>query len=71
MKKSVYATEMWDTDTLLSCAGMYNVAKHIGEKTDCVVVLVGEGADEVCSSYDFNWFAPNGEELHAVAKQYV
>ena len=47
------------------------VCKHIGTKTDCKVVLVGEGPDEVCSSYLFNWYAPNGEELDNAAKEYV
>ena len=39
--------------------------------TDCRVVLVGEGPDEVCSSYLFNFYAPNGEKLHNTALEYV
>jgi asparagine synthase (glutamine-hydrolysing) len=35
------------------------------------VVLVGEGPDEVCSSYLFNWYAPSGEAMDRVAKQSV
>ena len=33
--------------------------------------MVGEGPDEVCSSYLFNWYAPNGEELDIAARDYV
>jgi asparagine synthase (glutamine-hydrolysing) len=33
--------------------------------------MVGEGPDEVCSSYLFNYYAPSGEALHNCAKEYV
>jgi asparagine synthase (glutamine-hydrolysing) len=33
--------------------------------------MVGEGPDEVCSSYLFNWYAPNGKALDVAAKDYV
>ena len=67
----IYATETWDTTTVRASTGQYMVCKHIGTKTDCKVVLVGEGPDEVCSSYLFNWYAPNGESLDDAAKEYV
>ena len=67
----IYATETWDTTTVRASVGQFMVCKHVGTKTDCKVVLVGEGPDEVCSSYLFNWYAPNGEELDKVAKEYV
>ena len=67
----VNATETWDTTTVRASVGQFMVCKHIGVKTDCKVVLVGEGPDEVCSSYLFNWYAPNGEELDKSAKEYV
>jgi asparagine synthase (glutamine-hydrolysing) len=63
--------ESWDTTTVRASVGQYLVCKHIGEKTDCKVVMVGEGPDEVCSSYLFNWYAPNGAELDFAAKEYV
>ena len=67
----VFATETWDTTTIRASVGQYMVCKYIGTKTDCRVVLVGEGPDEVCSSYLFNWYAPSGEELHQAALDYV
>ena len=63
--------ESWDTTTVRASVGQYLVSKFIGEKTDCKVVMVGEGPDEVCSSYLFNWYAPNGEALDKAAKSYV
>ena len=67
----IYATETWDTTTVRASTGQYVVCRHIGTKTDCKVVLVGEGPDEVCSSYLFNWYAPSGKALDEAAKEYV
>lgn len=63
--------ESWDTTTVRASVGQYLVSKYISENTDCKVVMVGEGPDEVCSSYLFNWYAPNGYELHQSAIDYV
>jgi asparagine synthase (glutamine-hydrolysing) len=63
--------ESWDTTTVRASVGQYLVSKHIGTQTDCKVLLVGEGPDEVCSSYLFNWYAPGGVALGESAKEYV
>jgi asparagine synthase (glutamine-hydrolysing) len=63
--------ESWDTTTVRASVGQYMVCKWIREHTDCKVVMVGEGPDEVCSSYLFNWYAPNGEALDESAREYV
>jgi asparagine synthase (glutamine-hydrolysing) len=63
--------ESWDTTTVRASVGQYLVCKHIGEQTDCKVVMVGEGPDEVCSSYLFNWYAPNGVAMDLAARDYV
>lgn len=63
--------ESWDTTSVRASVGQYIVSKWIGTNTDCKVVMVGEGPDEVCSSYLFNWYAPNGEELNTCAYEYV
>jgi asparagine synthase (glutamine-hydrolysing) len=63
--------ESWDTTTVRASVGQYLVSKYIGTQTDCKVVMVGEGPDEVCSSYLFNWYAPNGDALDKCAKDYV
>lgn len=67
----IKTTETWDTTTIRASVGQYLVCKYIGTNTDFKVVLVGEGPDEVCSSYLFNYNAPNGNELHETAKEYV
>ena len=63
--------ESWDTTSVRASVGQYIVSKWIGTHTDCKVVMVGEGPDEVCSSYLFNWYAPNGLELNKCAYSYV
>ena len=67
----IEAIESWDTTTVRASVGQFLVSKFIGTNTDCKVVLVGEGPDEVCSSYMFNWNAPSGKEMHAAAIKYV
>lgn len=71
IKDVIWKTETWDTTTIRASVGQYIVSKYIGTKTDAKVVFVGEGPDEVCSSYLFNWYAPNGKELHETALEYV
>ena len=71
IRNVIYATETWDTTTIRASVGQYMVSKYISENTDFKVVLVGEGPDEVCSSYLFNWYAPSGEDLDRCAREYV
>jgi asparagine synthase (glutamine-hydrolysing) len=67
----VRTIESWDTTTVRASVGQYLVSRWIGQNTDCNVVLVGEGPDEVCSSYLFNWYAPSKEALDQSARDYV
>ena len=67
----IWTIESWDTTSIRASVGQYLVSKYIGLNTDCKVVMVGEGPDEVCSSYLFNWYAPNGKALDQAAKDYV
>ncbi len=67
----VRTTATWDTTTIRASVGQYLVCKYISEHTDCKVVMVGEGPDEVCSSYLFNYYAPDAEALDDTAKEYV
>lgn len=63
--------ESWDTTSIRASVGQYLVCKWIGQNTDCKVIVVGEGPDEICSSYLFNWYCPNGMALDNCAKEYV
>jgi asparagine synthase (glutamine-hydrolysing) len=67
----IRTVESWDVTTIRASVGQYLVCKYIGTKTDARVVMVGEGPDEVCSSYLFNYYAPSGKVLHDCAKEYV
>jgi asparagine synthase (glutamine-hydrolysing) len=66
----IYTTETWDTTTIRASVGQYLVSKYISS-TDAKVIMVGEGPDEVCSSYLFNYYAPDGNSLHETAIEYV
>jgi asparagine synthase (glutamine-hydrolysing) len=67
----IWTTETWDTTTIRSAIGQYIVSKFISLNTDAKVLLVGEGIDEICSSYIFNWNAPSPNDLHTTAVEYV
>ncbi len=71
IKDVIRTTETWDITTIRASVGQYLVSKYISTHTDCKVVLVGEGPDEVCSSYLFNYYAPNSEELDKASREYV
>jgi asparagine synthase (glutamine-hydrolysing) len=60
-----------DITSIRASVGQYLVCKYIGQNTDSKVLLCGEGPDEVCSSYLFNWYAPDGDALDKCAKEYV
>jgi asparagine synthase (glutamine-hydrolysing) len=67
----IYTTETWDTTTIRASVGQYIVSKYISQNTDAKVLFVGEGPDEVCSSYLFNYYAPDTELIHTTAIEYV
>jgi asparagine synthase (glutamine-hydrolysing) len=67
----IYIIESWDVTTIRASVGQYIVSKYIQNNSNIKVVLVGEGPDEVCSSYLFNYYAPTGEDLHDTAIEYV
>lgn len=67
----IYTVETWDPTTIRASVGQYLVAKYISEHTNIKTILVGEGPDEVCSAYLYNWYAPNAEQLHFAAVESV
>jgi asparagine synthase (glutamine-hydrolysing) len=67
----IYTIETWDTTTIRASVGQYLVSKYISQNTDTKVLFVGEGPDEVCSSYLFNWYSPDPKLIHTTALEYV
>ena len=67
----IRTVESWDTTTIRASVGQYLVSQYISKHTHNVVLMVGEGPDEVCSSYLFNWYAPNATALDLCAKESV
>jgi asparagine synthase (glutamine-hydrolysing) len=67
----IYTIESWDTTTIRASVGQYLISEYVKKMTDIKVLLVGEGSDEICSSYIFNYNAPNERELHECAIEYV
>ena len=67
----IYTIESWDTTTIRASVGQYLVSKYISQNTDAKVLFVGEGPDEVCSSYLFNWYTPNPKLIHPTAVEYI
>ena len=67
----IYTIESWDPTTIRASVGQYLVSKYISNNTNAKVVMVGDGSDEVCSSYLFNYYAPSDKELHNCSADYV
>ncbi len=62
LKNIIRALESYDITTIRASIGMYFVSKYIQEKTNTVVILSGEGADEVCQGYIYFYRQPSPEE---------
>ncbi|XP_067649261.1 asparagine synthetase [glutamine-hydrolyzing]-like [Haliotis asinina] len=53
--------ETYDITTIRASIGMYLVSKYISEKTDTVVILSGEGSDELAQGYIYFHKSPSPE----------
>ncbi|XP_033127678.1 asparagine synthetase [glutamine-hydrolyzing]-like [Anneissia japonica] len=62
VEEVIYSLESYDITTIRASVGMYLVAKYVKKETDTVVVLSGEGADELCQGYIYFHMAPTPEE---------
>jgi asparagine synthase (glutamine-hydrolysing) len=68
IEPTIEAIESYDITTVRASVGQYLVSKYISENSDIKVVMSGDGSDELCSGYIYNYNAPNGEELHKEAE---
>jgi asparagine synthase (glutamine-hydrolysing) len=71
IENTIRCIESWDTTTIRASVAQYLISKYIKQNTNCKIIMVGEGPDEICSSYLFNWYAPSPEKLHECAMEYV
>lgn len=60
----VYASETFDITTIRATTGQYLCSKWIRDNTDIKVLLIGDGADELCSGYIYFHKAPTPESMH-------
>lgn len=60
----VTATETFDITTIRASTGQYLISKWIRENTDIIVLLIGDGSDELTAGYMYFHNAPSPEELH-------
>jgi asparagine synthase (glutamine-hydrolysing) len=60
----VTATETHDITTIRASTGQYLISKLVAEKSNIKVLLIGDGADELCSGYKYNLNAPSPQALH-------
>lgn len=64
IEDTIYAIESYDITTVRASVGQYLVSKYISENTDIKVIMSGDGSDELCSGYIYNYNAPSEENLH-------
>jgi len=69
IEPTIEAIESYDITTVRASVGQYLVSKYISDNTDIKVVMSGDGSDELCSGYIYNYNAPNDKELHEEAEK--
>ena len=62
--KIVEVAETYDITTIRATTGNYLVAKWIKEHTDVKALIIGDGADELCSGYMYFHNAPDPVSSH-------
>ena len=63
IEKVIRCIESYDTTTVRASIGNYLVAKHIRQRSDCVVVFNGDYADELCGGYRYMQLCEDPEEF--------
>jgi asparagine synthase (glutamine-hydrolysing) len=71
IEETIWAIESYDVTTVRASVGQFLVSKYISENTNIKVVMSGDGSDEVCSGYIYNYNAPSLDELHDEASKRI
>ena len=59
IEEVIYNIETYDTTTIRASIGNYLIGKYIKENTNIIVVLNGDGSDELCGGYLYMHKAPS------------
>merc|ERR1712136_72871 len=62
IKNVIYSLESYDVTTVRASTPMYLLSKYISEKADTIVIMSGEGADELAQGYVYFHKQPSAEE---------
>lgn len=60
----IYTLETPDITTIRASIGMYLISKYVHDNTNTIVLLSGEGADELAQGYIYFRDAPNRSAGH-------
>ena len=64
IKDVITDLESYDITTIRASVGMWLLSKYISENSDNIVILSGEGADELLCGYLYFHYAPSHLEAH-------
>uniref|UniRef100_F6VL61 Asparagine synthetase [glutamine-hydrolyzing] n=1 Tax=Ciona intestinalis TaxID=7719 RepID=F6VL61_CIOIN len=62
IEETIYALESYDVTTVRASIPMYLLSKYISQNTDTIVIMSGEGADELAQGYIYFYKQPTQEE---------
>ncbi|XP_041367699.1 asparagine synthetase [glutamine-hydrolyzing]-like [Gigantopelta aegis] len=69
IEKVIYHLESYDITTIRASVGMYLLSEYISRKTDTVVIMSGEGSDEITQGYIYFHNAPSPSAADAESRR--
>uniref|UniRef100_H2YGT1 Asparagine synthetase [glutamine-hydrolyzing] n=1 Tax=Ciona savignyi TaxID=51511 RepID=H2YGT1_CIOSA len=62
LEETIFALESYDVTTVRASIPMYLISRYISENTDTIVIMSGEGADELAQGYIYFHKQPSPQE---------